>query len=89
MTHVHTDVVKVRNRLAKIEGHTRAIRDMITQDRDCVEILHQIRSVTGAWQQVASIILEEHLRSCVASAAAEGKAEEAINSLREVIRKIM
>jgi DNA-binding FrmR family transcriptional regulator len=70
-------------RLAKIEGHTRAIAEMIRADRDCLAVVHQIRSVIGAWQQVATCILDEHLKTCVRDAVASGRAEEAIESLRE------
>lgn len=81
--HADRESHRLAARLAKIEGHTRAIGEMIREDRDCVAVVHQIRSVIGAWQQVATYILDEHLNSCVRDAVASGNAEEAIESLRE------
>lgn len=76
---------KLAARLAKIEGHTRAIAEMIRDERDCVEVLHQIRSVVGAWQQLGNLILDEHLRQCIKDAVERGKVDEAMSSLREAL----
>lgn len=76
---------KLAARLARIEGHTRAVREMIKDDRDCVEVLHQIKSVIGAWQQLSALILDEHIKFCIGEAISSGKTEEAINSLREAL----
>ena len=72
-------------RLAKIEGHTRATIEMIKADRDCTEVLHQIRSIIGAWQQVSALILDEHLKFCIQEAVSNNRAEEAIDNLRQVL----
>lgn len=76
---------KLAARLAKIEGHTRAIAGMIRDERDCAEVLHQIRSVVGAWQQLGNLILDEHLKQCIKEAVEHGKVDEAISSLREAL----
>ncbi|MDQ7793082.1 MAG: metal-sensitive transcriptional regulator [bacterium] len=83
--HEDRDTRKLAARLAKIEGHTRAVIDMIKGDRDCAEVLHQIRSVIGAWQHLSALILDEHLKSCIREAVESGKADEAIDSLREAL----
>lgn len=85
--HSEHDGEKLVARLARIEGHTRAIREMIKDDRDCVEVLHQIKSVIGAWQQLSAIILDEHVKCCIGEAITSGKAEEAIDSLREALAR--
>lgn len=76
---------KLAARLAKIEGHTRAIAGMIRDERDCAEVLHQIRSVVGAWQQLGNLILDKHLKQCIKEAVEHGKVDEAISSLREAL----
>lgn len=85
--HSEHDDKKLTARLARIEGHTRAVRDMIKDDRDCVEVLHQIKSVIGAWQQLSVLILDEHVKHCIGEAIASGKAEEAVDSLREALAR--
>lgn len=85
--HSEHDGRKLNARLARIEGHTRAIREMIKEDRDCVEVLHQIKSVIGAWQQLSVLILDEHVKHCIGEAITSGQAEEAVNSLREALAR--
>lgn len=87
MDHSHSphDRKRLLNRLAKIEGHTRAIVEMIHDNRDCPELLHQIRSIVGAWQRLGEQILDEHLKSCVREAVTSGRADEAIDNVREAL----
>ncbi|MDP2872949.1 MAG: metal-sensitive transcriptional regulator [Bacillota bacterium] len=76
---------KLAHRMAKIEGHTRAVMEMIREDRDCPEVLHQIRSIIGAWQHLSAHILDEHLKTCVREAVASGRADEAVENLRQAL----
>ncbi len=81
----HHDRRKLAHRMARLEGHTRAVIEMINDDRDCAEVLHQIRSIVGAWQHLAMHILDEHLKSCVKDAIISGRADEAIENLRQAL----
>lgn len=58
---------------------------MVEEDRYCIDILTQIRSVTRALQKVADSVLERHLHHCVASALESGDATEKQQKLQEVI----
>ena len=55
---VHFDK-SIDNRLAAIEGHVRAVRQMMAEDKSCEDILLQISAIEG------KIILKEHLNLCV------------------------
>ena len=76
-------------RLAKIEGQVRGLSRMIEQDRYCIDVLTQISAVTKALQQVGLHLLDEHIRHCVLTAAAEGgvEAEEKLAELSTAIRQ--
>jgi len=52
-------------RLNRIEGQVRGIKKMITDERYCVDILTQIRSVSNALARVQDNIFRGHLESCV------------------------
>ncbi|MGF0470165.1 metal-sensing transcriptional repressor [Lysinibacillus fusiformis] len=41
------------NRLARIEGHVRAIKEMAKEDRDCADILLQLAAVRKAIDSTA------------------------------------
>lgn len=52
-------------RLNKIEGQINGIRKMIEEQRYCIDIVSQIRAVTGALKQVRMGVLEKHIHHCV------------------------
>jgi len=83
---VHKEVL---DRLARIEGHIRAVRKMWEENRTCPEILTQIGAVKAALESTARLILEDHMTVCVVRAIQEGTGEETIAELREAMSKIL
>ncbi|HEX9064870.1 MAG TPA: metal-sensitive transcriptional regulator [Streptosporangiaceae bacterium] len=79
-------------RLRKIEGQVRGLQRMIEADTWCPDVVVQVASATRALQEVASGLLNDHLRHCVASAASRSDAEadaafaEVASTIRQVIR---
>ena len=61
---VHFDK-SIDNRLAAIEGHVRAVRQMMAEDKSCEAILLQISAIEGSLNKLGKIILKEHLNLCV------------------------
>ena len=55
-------------RLKRIEGQVRGLQRMIDEDTYCIDVLTQVAATTKALQAVAVLLLEEHLRHCVAAA---------------------
>ena len=43
---------KLVKRLNRIEGQVKGIKNMIVEDRECMEILNQLRSVSSAFKGV-------------------------------------
>ncbi|MCI2425878.1 metal-sensing transcriptional repressor [Candidatus Acetothermia bacterium] len=80
---------EVVERLSKIDGHVRAIKRMVEEDRDCPEVLLQISAVRAALDQVGRIILEDHLDTCIVAAIKEGSEEEAIVKLKESLARFL
>lgn len=76
---------KLTNRLRRIAGQVAAVERMINEDAYCVEVLMQISAVAGAMGRVGQIVLESHLRTCVASAMRDGDDDERDEKLRELI----
>ncbi len=74
-------------RLSKIEGQARGIRRMVEEDRYCVDVLQQIASLRSAADAVALIILEDHIRGCVAHGVRSGDGDAHIGEVMEVIRR--
>jgi len=59
-------------RLRRVEGQVRGIAKMIEDDKYCIDVLTQVSAATKALEAVALGLLDEHLRHCVAQAAAQG-----------------
>ena len=61
---------------------------MIEADRYCVDVLQQIASMQSATDAVAMILLENHVKGCVAEGLRTGK-EERVDEVVSVIRKYL
>lgn len=63
------------SRLNRIEGQVRGIRGMVENDVYCDDILTQISAVRSALDSAARILLESHIKTCVAPRLAENDPE--------------
>ena len=79
------DKTAILNRLNRIEGQVRGIRQMVSDDRYCIDILHQLQAVKAAVAKAESEILKDHAACCVAEAIATGDAAEQRTKFNELI----
>lgn len=63
------------NRLAAIEGHVRAVRQMLTEDKECEDILLQLSAIQGSLEKLGKIILKDHLNNYVKEGIQRGDAQ--------------
>lgn len=63
--HPHPQPPEIIRRLKRIEGHTRAVREMAEAGRPCADVIHQIGAVEAALRRTANAILISHLERCV------------------------
>jgi CsoR family transcriptional regulator, copper-sensing transcriptional repressor len=71
-------------RLKTIEGHIRGISRMVDEDVYCIDVIRQIQAVQAALNKVSSIILEEHLNSCLITAVRGEDPSERERVLKEI-----
>jgi DNA-binding FrmR family transcriptional regulator len=76
---------KLANRLRRISEQVSAVQRMMDEDAYCVEILTQIAAASGALGKVGQMIIESHIKSCVAEAVQSGSAKERDKKLDELI----
>ena len=62
----------VINRLSRAIGHLESIKNMISDGRDCSEILIQLSAVKSAVNNAGVVLLQSHMRRCVVEAVQEG-----------------
>ena len=79
-------------RLKKIEGQVRGIARMVDDDTYCIDILTQVSAATRALENVALLLLDDHLDHCVRNAAiaggpeADAKIAEASAAIARLVR---
>lgn len=62
-------------RLNKIIGQLNGIKSMVEDDRYCVDILIQLAASKKAISSLASLILNEHIHTCLITDIKNGKLE--------------
>ncbi len=78
----------LNDRLARIEGHVRAIRSMVLDHRCADEILLQVAAVKAALSQFSSQILEYELSACMESCM-EGDSEDRLKKVTKVLATLL
>ena len=76
-------------RMRKIEGQAKGIQQMIEDDRYCIDIVQQLSALSAAADEVALLILQDHIEGCVTDAIREQHGEGHIKELMGTIRKAM
>jgi len=76
-------------RMRKIEGQARGIQRMIEENRYCPEIIQQLTALSRAADEVALLLLQDHIEGCVAEAIHQHQGQEMIQELMAVIRRTM
>ena len=76
------------NRLSRIEGQVRGLREMLQKDAYCTDILVQVSAVTAALNSFSKELLATHIRTCVADGIRQGD-DAVIDELVTTLQKLM
>ena len=71
-------------RLKTVEGHIRGIERMVEEDAYCIDVIRQIQAVQAALNKISTIILDEHLNSCLIMAVRGDDPDERERVLKEI-----
>lgn len=83
------DKERVLARLKRIEGQVRGLSRQVEQDTYCIDVLTQVSATTRALQGVALLLLDDHVRHCVADDVRNGsdeKVAEAMDAISRLVR---
>ena len=84
----HQEQKQLTNRLSRIEGQVRGLRDMLQADAYCPDILVQVSAVSAALNSFSKELLATHIRTCVADGIRQGD-DEVIDELVTTLQKMM
>ena len=76
------------NRLSRIEGQVRGLREMLQKDAYCTDILVQSAAVNAAVNAFNRELLASHIRGCVARDIRAGD-DAVIDELVTTLQKLM
>lgn len=76
------------NRLNRIEGQVRGVKNMLENDAYCPDVLVQVSAITAALNSFNKVLLANHIESCVVEDLKSDK-EGTIEELVSVLQKLM
>ncbi len=76
------------NRLNRIEGQVRGIKNMVESNAYCTDILIQTSAVTSALNSFSKELLLKHIKECVTEKIKNGD-EQIIDELLDTLQKLM
>ena len=76
------------NRLSRIEGQIRGIKNMVENDAYCTDIIMQVSAVTAALNSFNKELLSAHIKGCVAEDIKKGR-EDTVDDLVKTLQKLM
>ena len=82
------ELKKLCNRLSRIEGQVRGLREMLEKDVYCTDILIQVSAVNAALNSFSKELLSEHIHTCVADGIRGGD-DDVIDELVCTLQKLM
>lgn len=80
------DVTKkaVQQRLASAAGHLNGISRMVEEDQYCIDVIKQVQAVQAALNKINTLILDNHLHTCVTTAVRGDDPEDRERVLEEI-----
>ena len=75
-----------QNRINRISGQLGGVKKMIDENRYCADILIQLSAINKAVNSLASLIMEDHLKTCVVEKITAGDTQ-VIGEVVELFKK--
>ncbi len=85
----HKETRRIVNRLARIEGHVRAVRTMVEEQRPCADVLIQIAAIRSALDSAAKLLLSDHFETCIQAGVRGSQRRKALDDLRNALDKYL
>ncbi|MCC6618730.1 MAG: metal-sensitive transcriptional regulator [Chloroflexi bacterium] len=76
-------------RLRRIEGQARGIGRLVEEEAYCLDVLQQVEALTAAADQVALLIVEDHIAGCLTHAIEVGDGQPYVDEVMAVVRRLM
>ncbi len=74
-------------RLRRIEGQARGLQRLVDEEAYCLDVLQQVEALTAAADQVALLLLEDHIDGCLTHALETGQGQPYVDEVMAVVRR--
>ena len=85
-THDPAEVKSIVNRLSRAIGHLESVKNMVSEGRDCAEVLVQLSAVRSAINNTGILILQSHINHCIIDAVQEGDMNAVVDLNNAIMR---
>ncbi len=76
------------NRLKRVEGQIRGVQSMMTNEKDCKDVVTQLSAIRSAVDKAIAAIVVENLEDCIRKeAAGEGSSHDVVEQAMELLLK--
>jgi len=79
----------LEHRLARIEGHVRAVRQMLADNESCDDLMTQLAAVRAATTQTIVKLFEGHMETCVTACVRTGMGPGALDGLKGALSTLL
>jgi DNA-binding FrmR family transcriptional regulator len=76
-------------RLRRIEGQARGLQRLVEEEAYCLDVLQQVEALTAAADQVALLLVEDHIDGCLTHAIETGQGRPYVEEVMTVVRRAM
>ncbi len=73
------------SRLRKVEGQIRGLQGMVSESKECEQILTQLRAAQSALKSVSALVLKSYLLKCYSQIGSKANPEEVYHKLEKTV----
>lgn len=78
---------RILHRLKIAKGHLEKVIQMVENGQYCIDVIHQSQAIQSALHEADSVLLENHLKTCVVDHIKKGEADASIQEIMNVLQK--
>ena len=78
---------RILHRLKIARGHLEKVIKMVEKDEYCIDVIHQSQAVQRALEETDTVLLENHLKTCVVDHIRRGNVEVSTGEIMKVFKK--
>ena len=79
---------RILHRLKIAKGHLQKVISMVEKGEYCIDVIHQCQAVQRGLQEADSLVLENHLKTCVVDHIKKGEVVNTVKEIMEVVKKV-